>query len=355
MKKRNIVIFTNTLLSGGAEKQALFLSITLKDIHNVFLVVYYGDKVEEKFRKIIAENKIQVVFLMGRHLKKMISLYQFLKKNNIDIIFSYLLTTNLIGAVIGKLAKVSVRVGGIRNSKLDKKKEPLQRFINNHLSTHTIFNNYDGLRQLEKKGFKTNSAIVIPNCFELNTEPIIRSEKETLSIITVGRFVHQKGYFDALKIIECLKKDGQKFKYYLIGFGELEKELREKIKSLQLDDVVEVLINPGNLLDYYVKSDIYLCTSHFEGLSNTIMEALSFSLPIVATDAGDNNRLVTNNLNGYLVDLGNYNFFISPLKKLLTSTKLRNDMGLESYHLIKNTYSKSAFKMNYENFISQLK
>ncbi len=46
---------------------------------------------------------------------------------------------------------------------------------------------------------------------------------------------------------------------------------------------------------------------------------------------------------------------MSPLKKLLTSTKLRNDMGLESYYLIKNTYSKSAFKMNYENFISQLK
>ena len=353
MKAKNIVIFTNTLLSGGAEKQALLLAINLKDNHDVFLVVYYGQKVEPKFQRSVDEHNLTVVYLTGNHLHKVITFYRLLKTNKISIIFSYLLTTNLVGSLTGKLAKVPVRVGGIRNAELDKKKLPVQRFINNHLSTHTIYNNYDGLKALQRKGFDTTNALVIPNCFELNTEAIQREAPETVKIITVGRFVHQKGYFDALQIMSLLKKGGEKFKYVIVGFGELEIEIRQKIIDLELNDLVEVIINPPNMADYYLNTDIYLCTSFFEGLSNTIMEALSFSQPIVATNVGDNNRLVHDNINGFIINERHPENFFAPLKKLLASLALRNAMGQESYNIIRDEYSGSAFKNNYENFINQ--
>ncbi|WP_426671213.1 glycosyltransferase [Mucilaginibacter sp. McL0603] len=354
MEKKSIVIFTNTLIAGGAEKQALLLAISLKDLHDVLIVVYYGQMVEEKFRLSIAEHKLKVICLSGSHLKKMLSFWSLLRKNKVSIIFSYLLTTNLIGSVVGKIARVPVRVGGIRNAQLDKKKLPFQRFINNYLSTHTIFNNYDGIEKLQAKGFRTKHAVVIPNCFDLTTLPRERELQEVVKIITVGRYVHQKGYFGALKIMKELKAQGIKFHYHIIGFGELETLLRDEIVRLKLGDVVEMVNNPDNLPEYYIKSDIYLCTSFFEGLSNTVMEALSYSMPVVASDVGDNNRLVYDGVNGYLISDWTPEKMIGPLKTLIANPELRNKFGKESFRIIRDNYSSNAFKNNYAKFISDL-
>jgi glycosyltransferase involved in cell wall biosynthesis len=352
LAKKSIVIFTNTLLSGGAEKQALLLARHLHTEHDVLVVVYYGEKVEQKFQDIIIANNIPVKYLAGSHLKKAFTFYKIMQEFKADIIFSYLLTTNLLGAVIGKMAGVPCRVGGIRNAVLDKKKLPVQRFINNYLSTHTIYNNYRGLQDLKAKGFQSRRAVVIPNCFELSTTHLKRTNNSTVKIITVGRFVEQKGYPEALKAMSILKGKGLDFQYLIIGYGELEDRIRAEIRERKLEDVVKVIINPANVNDYYQDADIYLCSSHFEGLSNTVLEALSFSLPVVATRVGDNDRMVQEGENGFLVSHAQAELFIDPLTTLIGSSDLRNRMGGTSYQIVKEKYSAAAFRRNYENFIT---
>jgi len=350
---KSIVVFTNTLLSGGAEKQALLLACTLHTTHKVLLVIYHGYKVEDKFKEIIVKENLDIVYLSGGAAAKMYTFYKLLRKHQVYIIFSYLLTTNLIGAVIGWFAGVKFRVGGIRNAQLDKKKLPVQRFIHNYLNTFTIFNNYTGLNDLTKQGFKQQNALVISNGFQLNMPVVTRPEKKVVSIITVGRFVQQKGYFIALEIAYALKQSGINFKYLIIGYGDLETQIREKITALQLQDTVDVIINPQNINSYYAAADVYLCTSFFEGLSNTIMEALSFSLPVVATSAGDNIHLVKHEVNGFIVPDMNHESFLPPLKALIQSSELRNNMGKESYEVLKANYSMQAFSEKYNDFVHQ--
>lgn len=351
---RSIVIFTNTLMSGGAEKQALLLAISLKERHNVLLVVYDDTILDDRYVKKSLENNLQVIYLQGNILKKVFQLFKILRKDKVFAIFSYLLTTNLAGAIAGRLAGVPHIIGGIRNAKLDKKKLPVQKFINNVLSTHTIYNNFAGVIELQNKGFNIEKAAVIPNCFELTTQRITRPAPAVISIITVGRFVDQKGFFEALKIMKALKDLGINFFYYMVGYGELEQALRQEVQNLNLQDHVQITINPSNLNEYYEKSDVYLCTSFFEGLSNTIMEALSFCLPVIATNVGDNDRLVTDGVNGFLIPEVRHDLFIQPLKTLMDSPEIRNRMGLESYRIIRDKYSGSAFKNNYLAFINDL-
>ncbi len=351
--KEHIVVFTNTLLSGGAEKQALLLANVLSSKYQVILVIYHGEKVEAKFQAIIDKEKINTVYLSGNTLKKTADFYQLLKKNNVHFIFSYLLTTNFIGALTGILVGVKYRIGGIRNAQLDAKKLPIQRFIHNHLSSHTIFNNYTGLAELTKKGFKNKYSMVIANGFDLTTAVLSRAEKEKVTIITVGRFVPQKGYSEAFKAMLALKNENYGFSYLIIGYGELEQQIREEVQSLNLSDEVKILINPDHISECYKTADIYLCSSIFEGLSNTIMEALSFSLPVVATPVGDNHQLVKNGENGFITEDTNHQSFINPLKELISSSELRNKMGAKSYQLIKDQYSVAAFTKKYEDFINQ--
>ena len=72
------------------------------------------------------------------------------------------------------------------------------------------------------------------------------------------------------------------------------------ISLLDLEKEVTILINPPNIHDILKSCDIYLSTSLFEGLSNSIMEAMSTGLPVIATDVGDNRYLLRMDTTGIL-------------------------------------------------------
>ena len=352
---KSICVFSNTLMNSGAEKQAFLLNKTLNEIFNVWLVVYYGNRIEQKYLDIIKKHNLKAIFLSGSHLNRCVHFYKFLKRESIDIIFSYLLTTNFIGGLIGKIAGVKYTIGGIRNSELSKKKLFIQKILHNHINNFTIYNNNRGFKELSLKGFKNEKSLVISNCIDLIPEPILRIKRDHITILSVGRFEKPKDFYTSIKAVNFLRDKFQKFTYLIIGYGRLQNQIHEWIKSFNAADYIKVIINPKNLSEYYEMANIYLLTSRFEGLSNTVLEAMSFSLPLVVTDVGDNNKLVVDEVNGFLCDPQNSNQISGCLQKLCLSYERRIDFGKRSYELLKENYSNKDFKNRYTNFIDGLK
>jgi glycosyltransferase involved in cell wall biosynthesis len=68
-------------------------------------------------------------------------------------------------------------------------------------------------------------------------------------------------------------------------------------ENLNIMNRIKIFINPANIPDILNECDIYLSTSLFEGLSNSIMEAMVAGLPVIATDVGDNKYLVKDGFN----------------------------------------------------------
>lgn len=351
---KNICIFTNTLLSGGAEKQAVLLTKVLNKKYNVWLAVYYADEIEQKFLDILKENNLKTIFLNGSHLKRCFSFYKFLRRESIDIIFSYLLTTNLIGGLIGKIAGVKRTIGGIRNSEFSKGKLFIQKILQNYINNFTIYNNNRGFKELSLKGFRNRKAVVISNAFELTTKPILRKKHDHITIISVGRFENQKDYYTAIKAVRRLREEFKKFTYIIIGYGKLENQIHDWINKFNTSDYIQVIINPPNLNEYYEQADIYLMTSIFEGLSNTVLEVMSFSLPLVVTDVGDNDRLVVDGENGFLCNPQNSNQIADCLLKLCLSYDKRIKFGKRSYEILKENHSYEKLQKKYINFIEEL-
>ncbi len=351
--RHNIAVFSNTLQSGGAEKQAILLAKNLRKYHNVILIIYYGEDLE-LHSSIIQGLGFDVIGLKGNHAMKVLQLYRILRQNKINILFSYLLTTNLLGAVVGRLAGVNFCIGGIRNAVLSKSKLPIQRFLHNYLNYHTIYNNYRGLNELGRHGFNSNKASVIPNCHDTFPGLRVREYRNTTRILSVGRFVPQKGFDVALKAVRLLIDKQYNLTFTLVGFGLLERDLRDQIEYLGLTKHVELKIMPSDISSIYSKSDIYLCSSRFEGLSNTIMEAMSHSLPIVATDVGDNRKLVQDQRNGIIVDKLEPENLAQALMILLTDPELRKEYGKESYQILNRQYGENVFRQRYLRFINEL-
>lgn len=353
-----IAIICNTLLKGGAEKQALILAKLLFDKGmDIIIVNWYGEKIDQRNLKFISDNSLRYYPMHGTYLKKLSKFRKILKADEISIVVSYMTMANFVSGIIKLFNRNIVTVGGIRNEKLPFYKFLLERFIHNHLNDATVFNNYAAKAKFEKRGFTADKIYVIHNAVESNNaRQHMRASNNEIVIVTVGRFVKQKDYDTALKAISSLveKNRDMKLKYNIVGYGPLEKKIRSMVRKLKVDNKIEVFINPPDVLNILKSSDIFLSTSLFEGLSNSIMEAMAAGLPIVATNVGDNCFLVKDGQNGYLVSCRDVDAIVDKLEYLSESEKERNEFGRFSVSLIETEFSQLKILKDYFNLFSKL-
>lgn len=350
----NIAILIPTIKAGGAEKQAVLLAAQLSKKYNVHIIIYAGEQNVSFLRnlEILENSNVKLYKLTERGIKeKFNALKNLLKDNNIEILFNYLTKPNVIGAIAGRKAGVKRIYNGIRNSRIDWWKLILERFAHNYYATGTIYNCYSGENYFSSKGLKKDKAIVIPNCFQNIAEPIVREDRDIKQIVTVGRFVPQKDYKTIIRTIAELKELRKDFVMNIIGYGDEEQNIREWIKEYDVEKYIRIYIRPDNVQDIVRNSDIYLSTSLFEGTSNSIMEALNWSLPVVATNVGDNDHLVIDSVNGTLHPIGDARGMAISIANMLNNYELRIDYGVAGNRNLQDNYSMEIFEARYTKLI----
>lgn len=348
MKK--IAIFSPTINAGGSEKQACLLAKCLSEQGcSVTFISFYGlEGAEPKNIDILKSNSLIEIFIpAGSQYAKLKAIAKVIREKQIDSLFNYLTFCNVFGTIIGKMCGVKKIYGGIRSSRLPFKKRILERLIHNYLTDYTIYNSYSGAEFFSEYGFNKKKNIVIQNCFENISPQISRKVKDVPTIISVGRFVEPKDYLTAIKSVRILSQNNIPYRYVIVGYGKLETQIREWIKTYSLEDNVEIIIAPDNIPELLEKADIYLSTSIFEGTSNSLLEALNACLPIVATNVGDNRHIVHNGQNGYLHHIGDSNSIADSLVKLLATPSLRTQLGNYGYQLLVDSFSKEKFTEKY--------
>ncbi len=143
-------------------------------------------------------------------------------------------------------------------------------------------------------------------------------------------------------------------RYRIVGQGPEKDTILRLIEEHDLGQEVELVLNPQDTYGLLKASDIYLCTSVFEGISNSIMEALNCALPVVATDAGDNAQLVVHGENGFVVPLHDTKKIAHFLKYLIESREDRIRMGERGYdHLVAN-FGYKAYQKKYLELIQNV-
>ena len=346
-----IAILIPTIKPGGAEKQAALLAAALSQEHEVYFVSLYG-KLNHSviIQRFLEEGNVKIHYLEGSFFKRWNTLKKMLRAWNIKVAFNYLTVCDVLGAIVEKLAGVKTVYNGIRNSRLAPAKIVLEWFAHNFVADYTIYNCISGAEYFEKKGFCKKKTIVVHNCFPNISDPIKRVDKSIKTIITVGRFETQKDYLTAIKSISDLRNRRTDFRFTIIGHGHLEQQIRGWIDEYGLSTYTDLYIAPNNVQDILKESDIYLSTSLFEGTSNSIMEAMNWSIPVVATNVGDNYVLVEHQQGGYLADVGDYQAISKYMENLLSSYNMRIKMGLHCHENLLN-FSESTFKTNYSTIL----
>ena len=348
----DIVIFIRSLNVGGAERQSIYLTKELSKRYNVILIVLNkeGGFVEE-----VEQSLENVLFLKGNMFSKIYQLYIFLKRNKTQFLFNYLPVNNILGGVIGKLAGVEYIFNGIRGNKIHNNilKMKLQRFVSNRIVYKTISNSHKAKEVYVKYGFKAEKIIVIHNMTTYEPKEIqVSSKADVIQLLTVGRFVEEKGYDTLLLALHSLlNRTSKKWQLTIIGYGVLQNKILQMIEELELTNYIKIVSESSKLVKYYNESDIYISTSRFEGMSNTIMEAMSHGLPVICTKAGDSDQLVTNEVNGMICEIDNHQNIANQILRLIESDKERYSYGIESLNKIKQSFTPESISIEYIKLI----
>lgn len=352
---QNIAILIPSLKPGGAEKQATLLATVLDKHYSVDMYLLYGDEgAAPQNLELLSQSNVKVHSLKGNVFSKIGQLKQRLKERGTDVLLNYLTSCDVIGAIAGRLAGVKKVYGGIRNARVEWSKMIADKVAHNYIASGSVYNCYSGAEYFSSKGYKKDRNVVIPNCFLNISEPMARADREVKHIVTVGRFVPQKDYKTIIRTIACLKELRQDFVMDIIGYGVEEENIRSWIKEYGVGEYINIHIRPDNVQDIVRDADIYLSTSLFEGTSNSIMEALNWSLPVVATNVGDNDYLVIDGVNGTLHPIGDAEGMAQSIATFLGSVELRNEYGAKSNQNLRDNYSMEIFEKRYIHLIEGL-
>lgn len=142
-------------------------------------------------------------------------------------------------------------------------------------------------------------------------------------------------------------------KLCLIGSGSQEQELKKLAKSLGITDSVNFVGARSDAIKFYPLFDCFTLSSQSEGLSIALLEALCFGLPIVSTHQDRQHDVITHNLNGLLVPVGNEQALADALKALLFDTEKRKAMRNANVQLIRSfdlSNTVHAYEQTYHSF-----
>ena len=205
-------------------------------------------------------------------------------------------------------------------------------------NSKAVIANSEDLKNLALKSAPNQEIKIIYNGVDTEEfKPSSRIEQEFTAIST-SRLIERKGIKYLIDAFIEFNKRHNNSRLLLIGSGNLEKELREKVRKVNIQNKIDFLgaINHSKIAGYYQQSDVFVLPSLNEGMSNSLLEAMASGLAIIATDTGGAKKLI-DNTNGVIVKKQNANDIFGALEKLYLNKKLLDSMKSTSRKKIKET------------------
>ncbi|MBL0356321.1 MAG: glycosyltransferase [Chitinophagaceae bacterium] len=206
-------------------------------------------------------------------------------------------------------------------SRPDKKWGRLHHFLRNifYRRAAGIISQTTTARRIMEKRLTHRNIKVIGNPIK-TLESNISTQRKNI-VLTVGRMIKSKRHDLLIQLFH--KTNNENWELHFLGDGPERTNLESIVSSLGLKDKVIFLGTHKDIAPFYAQSKIFAFTSNSEGFPNAIGEAMSAGLaPVTFNFIAGANDLVTNNENGFLVEMGEEDEYIHQLNALMQDEAL---------------------------------
>lgn len=302
-----IVIAIDHFREGGAERVASVLINQLcKEQHEVHVVVMEKDI---NYPIAISGGNFHVMhFQRGnrivRKLTKLLSYRKIIREIKSDVIFAFgnFMAVYTVMAALGENAKI---ISSERTDPTHEPSNPISKMLRNWAYDHSevLICQTDWVKQYFERRLKTD-CLVIPNPITPNL-PEWKGQ-DSHQILTACRLTAQKNLPLLIRAFERFYHEYPSYTLKILGEGELRPKLENLVRELGLKESV---LMPGfskNVHEEMVHSKMYVSSSDYEGISNSMLEALGCGLPVIHTDCpvGGASMFIRHDVNGILVPVG---------------------------------------------------
>ena len=336
MKQMRPIIFVTVSMGGGGTERVISILANhycQKNIPVTILMIADNRVAYE------LDNRIQIVnvseatggSLIGR-VKRVTGIRKYLKDNP----EAKVIAMGTVTAMFTLLAKMGLR----RDVVISERNDP------NRLNHKPISKSAKWLRNFLYRGAKAvvlqtedvkecfpkylvKKSVVIPNPLSNELPDAYTNTNREKTVITAGRLTEQKNH---KLLIDAFCKFHQKHSDYqlkIYGKGELEEELKNYVQKLEMSERIVICGFCDDLYAQLQTNAIYVSSSNWEGISNSLIEALAFGIPTIATDCpvGGSRMFIRNMENGMLIHTNDENSLVEAMTKIAQDKEFARRLG----------------------------
>ena len=173
-------------------------------------------------------------------------------------------------------------------------------------------------------------------------------------VVTVANLLPVKGYLFLLEALNKHDCERYNLKFIWIGRGPQKKILENIICDKGLSGIIEIRGYSRSIKKELQMADIFILPSIMEGLSRALLEAMSMSLPCIATRVGGNADVIDNGVSGFLVNYGDQEDLQKRIIELAKNKKLREDIGKSARNKVVKEHSEKEMAHKYYELFKNL-
>ena len=340
------VVFTISCLGiGGAERVVSILASKMAEMgYDVTVLALL-----KKDCKYPLSNKVKYRYIGDESKSKAVKVYSIIKKLrkeikniNPDIVFSFLVLPNILTIWSTRFLKCKIIV----SERNDPYRSPNNKWIRKlrdfsyNFADGFVFQTVDAQNYFRKK--IAEKGVVIPNPVKANMPYPYEGDRRPC-VVAVGQLLPQKNFEMLIDGFNEFKALHPEYTLEIYGDGVLENELKDRCKKLQIEQAV---FFKGFCEDVHEKirdASIYVSTSNYEGISNSMLEALAMGIPSVVTDCpiGGARMVIRNEENGVLIEVNNRKQLVQAMDKIASNDIFSAKLSRNAVN-IKNEYSEDS-------------
>lgn len=338
MKK--LLFYINALHHGGAERVIAYLANSLsKNEYNCVMVTSIKEPWEYPLdvnvkRTTLFDSGMPHNFIR-RNILATLRLRKIIESEKPDMVISFMAEPNF-RAIIANIGIKSKNLISIRNDPNREYPNLLFRFtakILYPLADGIVFQTQEAMNYFSQAVQKKSRIILNPVDEVFFNTPL---KKERKGIVTTGRLVKQKNHALLIKAYSSIA-DKVEDDLYIYGEGELQKELEKLINDLGVKNRVHLLGAVRNVPEVLSNAKLFVLSSDYEGMPNSLMEAMAMGLPCISTDCpcGGPRELLSENDLFKCNDVEQLSFMIFNKTNILNNMNNQNITKFRSKNIIK--------------------
>jgi L-malate glycosyltransferase len=288
----------------------------------------------------------------------------YLRRESVDVVHNYLLRANVIGSVAARLARVPVVLSSKRGCHERRGFDLVAAKIGNALADRVTVNaeavrdfvhanercpkqkmvvirsgvDTDRFRPLAGTGFK--ASLGLPE------------ERPVIGVVTRMRV--RKGVEEFIRAVGRVRQAHADAHAVIVGEVDLDDGLQALVRGLGLENHLSLLGRRSDMPEVLSAFDIFVLSSHDEGMSNAILEAMAMEKPVVATDVGGTGEVLRHGRSGLLVPPKDPEALAAAINEMLGQPARAREMGRFGRRIVEEGFSARAMVRQMEQLYLDL-